>query len=84
MTEGVTHGGNEMTCFTLFAPMAHFGMIIVPPGFADPVMFAAGTPYGATAVTHGAPGVLPTAAELASARFQGRRTAETARALRGG
>jgi NAD(P)H dehydrogenase (quinone) len=81
---GTTHGGNEMTCFTLFAPMAHFGMVIVPPGFADPAMFGAGTPYGATAVTHNAPGALPTQAELAAARFQGRRTADVARALKAG
>lgn len=38
------HGGNELNSFTMFVPMAHFGMIIVPPGYADPVMFKAGTP----------------------------------------
>jgi NAD(P)H dehydrogenase (quinone) len=83
-SSGTPHGGNEMTCFTLFAPLAHFGMVIVPPGFADPAMFKAGTPYGATAVTHNAPGALPTAAELAAARFQGKRTAQVAQALKAG
>jgi NAD(P)H dehydrogenase (quinone) len=45
------HGGNETTITCLFPPMAHFGMIIVPTGYADPAMFKAGSPYGATAST---------------------------------
>lgn len=75
------HGGNEMASFTLFAPMAHFGMVIVPPGFADPAMFMAGTPYGASGVTGGKHGGLPNEQELASARFQGRHVTNVARKL---
>jgi NAD(P)H dehydrogenase (quinone) len=28
--------------------MAHLGLVIVPLGYADPAMFKAGTPYGAS------------------------------------
>jgi NAD(P)H dehydrogenase (quinone) len=45
----------------------------VPPGYTDAVMFAGGSPYGATATTGGGP---PAAADLAAARLQGKRVAE--------
>lgn len=81
-SSGSPHGGNEVTSLTLFVPMAHFGMVIVPPGFADPVMFQAGTPYGASAVSHNRPGALPSETECAAARFQGRRVTAVAAALK--
>jgi NAD(P)H dehydrogenase (quinone) len=75
------HGGNESTFTSLYNPMFHFGMVIVPPGFADGVMFAgAGSPYGATVVS-GNPPAGPTEAELAVARFQGKRVAQFAKKL---
>jgi NAD(P)H dehydrogenase (quinone) len=76
------HGGNETTLLSIYAPMAHLGLIIVPLGYADPVMFKAGTPYGATHVSNSGT-VEPDADHLAVARFQGRRVASVARALRG-
>src|SRR3546814_11654923 len=36
------HGGNEATILGLYPPLAHLGLVIVPPGYADPVMYAAG------------------------------------------
>jgi len=75
------HGGNEINNLTMFVPMAHFGLIIVPPGYADPVMFRAGTPYGASAVSYGASKAPPTEQDLAAAQFQGRRVVQVARAL---
>jgi NAD(P)H dehydrogenase (quinone) len=75
------HGGNESTLLSLYGPMAHLGLIIVPLGYADAAMFAAGTPYGATHVSH-QDSVMPSAEDLAVATFQGRRVALTARALR--
>jgi len=75
------HGGNEATLLSLYGPMAHLGLIIVPLGYSDPAMFAAGTPYGATHVSH-KDSVMPAAEELAVAAYQGRRVALTARALR--
>jgi NAD(P)H dehydrogenase (quinone) len=78
-----THGGNETTLLTLYAPMAHLGLIIVPTGYADPAMFGAGTPYGASTVS-GQNAAPPTEGDIAAARFQGRRVAQIARALKSG
>lgn len=75
------HGGNEICNFTMFAPMAHFGMIIVPPGYTDPVMFKAGTPYGASSVSQGANRAPPSGEDRAVARLQGKRVAGIAKAL---
>jgi NAD(P)H dehydrogenase (quinone) len=74
------HGGNEATILSLYAPMAHFGMIIVPLGYADPAMFNAGTPYGATAAT-GREHRAVTDDEKHVAHWQGRRVAQVAAAL---
>lgn len=76
------HGGNESTIISLYNPMAHLGLIIVPTGYADASLFKAGTPYGASSVSfnEAAP---PTEDDLAVARFQGRRVAGVARALKG-
>jgi len=76
------HGGNEVTSLSLFPVMAHLGLIIVPPGFADAAMFAgAGTPYGASVVS-GNPPAGPSEAELAVGRFQGQRVAQVAKKLK--
>jgi len=75
------HGGNETTITALYAPMAHLGLILVPTGYADPVLFRAGTPYGASSVsgTNSAP---PSADDLEVARFQGKRVTRVAAALK--
>jgi NAD(P)H dehydrogenase (quinone) len=75
------HGGNESTLLSIYTPMAHLGLIIVPLGYADPAMFKAGTPYGATHVSN-LDTLKPDAEHLAVAQFQGRRVASVARALR--
>jgi NAD(P)H dehydrogenase (quinone) len=75
------HGGNESTLISLYNPMAHLGLIIVPLGYADPAMFKAGTPYGASAVSFNQ-AAAPTADDLDVARFQGRRVTAVARALK--
>ncbi|HUE66234.1 MAG TPA: NAD(P)H:quinone oxidoreductase [Rhizomicrobium sp.] len=75
------HGGNEATVLSMWAPLAHLGFIIVPTGYADPVMFAgAGSPYGASVISGNPPGG-PTEAELAVARFQGKRVTQVAKKL---
>lgn len=76
------HGGNELTNFTLFAPFTHLGMIIVPPGYTDSAMHAAGTPYGATTVSASNDQGMPNGADLEAARYQGRRVAAIAAKLR--
>jgi NAD(P)H dehydrogenase (quinone) len=75
------HGGNEMTITSLYAPMAHLGLILVPTGYADAAMFKAGTPYGASAVS-GTNGALPNVDDIAVAQFQGKRVARVAAALK--
>ena len=75
------HGGNEMTITSLYAPMAHLGLILVPTGYADPALFKAGTPYGASSVS-GSNGALPGDDDLVVARFQGKRVTRIAAALK--
>jgi NAD(P)H dehydrogenase (quinone) len=67
------HGGHETTLWSIMTPMANLGLILVPPGYSDAVMFNGGSPYGATATTGGG---APGAADLAAARHQGKRVAE--------
>jgi NAD(P)H dehydrogenase (quinone) len=67
------HGGHETTLWSIMTPMANLGLIIVPPGYTDAVMFAGGSPYGATATTGAG---APNEAALAAARHEGRRVAE--------
>lgn len=41
------HGGQEATILALYTSMMHWGAIIVPPGYTDQSIFAAGgNPYG--------------------------------------
>lgn len=74
------HGGNESTLLSIYTTMAHLGLIIVPLGYADPAMFKAGTPYGATHVS-ARDSLKPDDDHLAVARFQGRRVTSIARWL---
>ncbi|MER6003538.1 NAD(P)H:quinone oxidoreductase [Nonomuraea angiospora] len=69
------HGGSEATILSLSNVFYHWGALIVPPGFTDPVVYGAGgNPYGTSLVT-GPNGAGPDAAVLAAARYQGRRLA---------
>jgi len=74
------HGGNESTIISLYNPLAHLGFIIVPTGYADPILFQHGTPYGASHVA-GHNATPPNDGEAAVARFQGKRVTQVARAL---
>ncbi|MGW0736653.1 NAD(P)H:quinone oxidoreductase [Streptomyces sp. NPDC002851] len=79
------HGGQESTILALNNTFYHWGAIIVPPGFADPVQFdqANGNPYGASSVSgNQAANVAPD--NLSSVAFQARRTVEIAGALHRG
>ncbi len=76
------HGGAESTVISLYNVMAHLGLIIVPTGYADPIMFKAGTPYGAHAAVDGQYVKAVPADELDVARYQGRRVAQVAGALK--
>ena len=77
-----THGGAETTVTSLYNVMAHLGLIIVPTGYADPIMFQAGTPYGAHAAVDGKHVTAPAENDLEVAHYQGRRVAQVAMALK--
>jgi NAD(P)H dehydrogenase (quinone) len=79
------HGGSEATILSLGNVFYHWGALIVPPGFTDPAVYAAGgNPYGTSYVT-GPTGDGPDSAALKAARYQGRRLAQiTIRLLEGG
>jgi NAD(P)H dehydrogenase (quinone) len=81
-SSSTAHGGNESTIITMYNFMAHLGLILVPTGYADPSVFVAGTPYGASSVSGANSDQMPTEADLTVARFQGKRVAEVARALK--
>ena len=80
---GTTHGGAESTILALNNTFYHWGSIIVAPGYADPIQFQTGTPYGTGHVS--ANGANPPGEnDLAAVAFQARRTVEVAAALKKG
>ncbi len=75
------HGGQESTLLSMYNVFAHWGSILVTPGYTDPLLFeSGGNPYGASSTDTGEG---PSEAELASARYLGRRVAEKAVLLTG-
>ena len=74
------HGGSEVVTLSLYAPMAHLGMVIVPTGYTDEAMLEAGSPYGASAIV-GAENRPPREEDLAAMRHQATRTVAITAAL---
>jgi NAD(P)H dehydrogenase (quinone) len=73
------HGGNESTLLALYNTMHHWGAVIVPPGYTDQAVGAAGgNPYG---TAHASGSGLPAVEALDAARHQGLRLARFAVAL---
>lgn len=82
------HGGQETTITSFHTSLLHHGMIIVglPYTFEGNVEMgeiSGGTPYGATTLAGADGSRMPSANELAGARFQGRHVAEIATRLFG-
>jgi NAD(P)H dehydrogenase (quinone) len=75
------HGGQESTLLALGNTFYHWGGIIVPPGYTDPIQFQSGNPYGTSHVTGDGP---PSEVTLQAARHQARRVVDTAAALKAG
>ncbi|MBA2753354.1 MAG: NAD(P)H:quinone oxidoreductase [Chloroflexia bacterium] len=82
VTVATGHGGHETTLAALNNVAYHWGSIIVAPSYADPIQFQAGNPYGASFTSNNGE-LSPDETALASARFQGRRVAETTAKLIG-
>ena len=74
------HGGTEVVTLSLYAPMAHLGMVIIPTGYTDEAMLEAGSPYGASSIV-GAENRPPRSEDLDAVRHQGRRMVAIAGAL---
>ena len=75
------HGGQETTLIGLYTTFMHWGCILVPPGYTDPSLFAAGgNPYG-TSVSATGQGV-PEEAK-AAIRHQAKRLVEFAGKIAG-
>ncbi|MGW4205038.1 NAD(P)H:quinone oxidoreductase [Streptomyces sp. NPDC004726] len=79
-----SHGGQESTLLALNNTFYHWGAIIVPPGYADPVQFATGNgnPYGTSHISHDT--VPPGEENLSAIEFQARRMVEITTALKSG
>lgn len=71
------HGGHESTLLALYNAFHHWSCIVVAPGYADPIQFAAGNPYGSSFVSQNG-ALKPDQTALDAARFQGRRVASVA------
>jgi NAD(P)H dehydrogenase (quinone) len=82
------HGGQETTLFSVITNLLHFGMVIVGLDYGHTGQMSleeitGGSPYGATTIAAGDGSRQPSAIELAGARYQGRKIAETAIKLHG-
>lgn len=76
------HGGQEATVLSIHKTLAHWGAIIVPTGYGDPVQFTSGgNPYGVSATVdeNGIVGDIEDAV-----KSQARRTIEIAKWLKEG
>ena len=77
------HGGQEKTLHSLYTVMMHWGTIIVPPGYTDDSVVAAGGKPYVTSVTQGEDGKFVEDVENA-VKYQARRTVTVAGWLKKG
>ena len=82
------HGGQETTITSFHTFLLHQGMIVVGVPYSCPELLnmdeiSGGTPYGASTLAKGDGSRMPSANELAIARFQGRHVAEISKKLFG-
>ncbi|WP_431470975.1 NAD(P)H:quinone oxidoreductase [Sphingosinithalassobacter sp. LHW66-3] len=82
------HGGQETTLFSILTNLLHHGLLVsgFDYGFAGlngVEEVKGGTPYGASTIADADGSRMPSEVELAGARYQGKRVAETAAKLFG-
>jgi NAD(P)H dehydrogenase (quinone) len=80
------HGGQETTLISMQTFLFHQGMVVVGVPYAAKEQMtiteiSGGSPYGSSTITGGDGSRLPSANELAIARFQGKHTAQIAAKL---
>ncbi|GLZ40200.1 NAD(P)H:quinone oxidoreductase [Actinokineospora sp. NBRC 105648] len=80
---GTAHGGQESTILAINNTFYHWGAIIVAPGYADPIQFQAGNPYGTSHISNNG-ATPPGETELAAIAFQARRAVQVAARLKRG
>ncbi len=85
---GTQHGGQETTITSFHTTLLHQGMVIVGvpyscAGLMNMDEITGGSPYGATTVSNADGSRLPSANELAIAKFQGQHVAGIAKKLFG-
>jgi NAD(P)H dehydrogenase (quinone) len=85
-SSGTQHGGQESTILSFHITLLHQGMILVglPYAFEGQTRIdeiTGGSPYGASTIAGGKGERMPSANELAAARFQGRHVASIAAKL---
>jgi NAD(P)H dehydrogenase (quinone) len=78
---GTAHGGQESTILALSNVFYHWGGIIVPPGYTDPIQRQSGNPYGTSHVAGDGP---PDGVSLEAARYQARRVVDITALLKAG
>ena len=88
VSTGTQHGGQETTITSFHTTLLHHGMVIAgcpytEPGLTNMAEITGGSPYGAGTLADGDGSRLPSANELAIARFQGAHVAALARKLKG-
>ena len=82
------HGGQETTITSFHSTLLHHGMVIVGvpyacAGLTNMDEISGGTPYGATTLSKGDGSRMPSANELAIARYQGQHVAALAKKMFG-
>ncbi|WP_343839414.1 NAD(P)H:quinone oxidoreductase [Salinibacillus aidingensis] len=78
------HGGQEATVQSLYTSMAHWGAIIVPPGYTDQSIFAGGgNPYG-TSATQGEDGKIAGDGVEGAVKHQTKRLVDVATRVKNG
>lgn len=80
------HGGQETTLLSMMTFLLHQGMVVVGVPYAEQRLLdmsgiTGGTPYGASTITDAKGGRMPSANELAIAKYQGRHATQIAQKL---
>ncbi len=81
-TAATAHGGHETTIVALNNTFYHWSAIIVGPGYADPIQFQSGNPYGTSFASNNGK-LEPDEVTLNAAKFQGKRVVEVTKKFLG-
>ncbi|MCC5919531.1 MAG: NAD(P)H:quinone oxidoreductase [Cyclobacteriaceae bacterium] len=80
VTAATHHGGHEGTLQSMYNTFIHWGAILVTPGYADPIQFATGNPYGVSFTSQNGE-LNPDETAINGAKFQAKRVVEITKKL---